>query len=39
MVTAYQTAHNIENYTLKVKVCFRLSHLYAVAALHTVTLL
>ena len=39
MVTAYQTAHNNENYTLEVKVWFRLSHLYTVAALHAVTLL
>jgi hypothetical protein len=33
------TVHNIENCTLKVKVWFRLNHLYAVTALHTVTLL
>jgi len=38
MAIAYQTVHNIENYTLKVKVWFRLNHLYAVAALHRVTL-
>jgi hypothetical protein len=39
MVTADHTVHTIGNYTLKVKVWFRPNHLYAVAALHIVTLL
>jgi hypothetical protein len=39
MVTANDTVHNIGNYTLKVKVWFRLNHLYKIAALHIVTLL